>query len=80
VKFLEETLSVRVPSSYRKEKFEIKRKFWLIERVDRSNPHSCETIPGSRSLYSISGFSAAAPTKLMVRELSYFCASCMCED
>lgn len=80
VKFLEETLSVRVPSSYRKEKSAINCKFWLIEGVDRSNPHNCETILGSRSLHSISGFSPADPTKLMVQELSCFCASCMCED
>ena len=80
VDFLKETLSVRVPSSYKKEKAYIRRKFWNIEAVDRSNPHTCNTIPGSRQLHSIFAFSAADPTKLMVRELSCFCASCMCED
>lgn len=80
VNFLQDSLSVRAPSSYRKEKSEIQRKFWLIQEVDRSTTHACETIPGSRSLHSIFGFSSADPTKLMVRELSCFCASCMCED
>jgi hypothetical protein len=71
---------VCTPSLYRKEKSEIQRKFWLIEGVDRSTTHSCETIPGSKSLHSIFGFSSVDPTKLMVRELSCSCASCMCED
>lgn len=80
VYFLKETLSVRVPSSYRKEKCEIKRQFWLIDSVDRSNPHNCDTISGSRQLHSIFAISPADPTKLMVRELSCFCASCLVED
>jgi hypothetical protein len=80
VSFLQESLSVRVPSSYKKEKSDIRRKFWHIEGVDRSNSHNCSTIPGSRQLHSIFAFSAADPTKLMVRELSCFCAWCMCED
>lgn len=82
VEFLTETLSTRTANSYQKQKADICRKFWHIQEseVVRSNPFGCATIPGSRSLHSIFSFSAADPTKLMVRQLSCYCPSCIDED
>jgi hypothetical protein len=80
--FLMETLSTRTANSYQKQKADICRKFWHIEEseVVRSNPFGCATIRGSRSLHSIFSFSAADPTKFMVRQLSCYCLSCIDED
>jgi hypothetical protein len=82
VQFLTEKLSTRVSSTYSKKKPLIFRKFWHIDEsaVVRSNPFACATIPGSRSLHSVFSFSAADPTKLMVRQLSCFCPPCVDED
>ena len=46
----------------------------------RSNPFGYATIPGLRNLHSVFSFSAADPTKLMVRQLSCYCRSCIDED
>jgi hypothetical protein len=82
VNFLTEKLSTRAYSTYIKQKVAITRKFWHIREseVIRSTPFACATIPGSRSLHSIFSFSAADPTKLMVRQLSCFCLPCIDEN
>jgi hypothetical protein len=82
VEFFTETLPTRMAKSYQKQKVDIYRKFWHIaeSEVVRSNPFGCATIPGSRNLHSIFSFSAADPTKFMVRQLSYYCPSYIDED
>jgi hypothetical protein len=82
VEFFTKTLSTRTTNSYQKQKVDIYRKFWHIEEseVVKSNPFGCTTIPESRSLHSIFSFSAANPTKLMVRQLSCYCPSCIDEN
>lgn len=83
VAFLNETLANRViMSSERCGRDEISRYFHDIARdsVPRHEPWDCDTVPGSRSLHSISSLSAADPTKLMVRHLSCYCSNCQVQN
>jgi hypothetical protein len=80
VGFLQKSLSVCVPSSYKKEKAYIRCKFWHIEGVDRSNPlHATPSQVHVNCIPSLH-FLFADSTKLMVQELSCFCTSYMCKD
>jgi hypothetical protein len=40
----------------------------------------CEVLAGSRSFHLVSSISAADPTQLLVRYLSYLCAPCIGQD
>ena len=72
VDFLEEKYTERVPSSYARATTPLSRVFWLIgdTAIDHAdNSIKCHTLPGSKSLYSISSFSITDPTLLRTREL-----------
>jgi hypothetical protein len=85
VAFLEETLSVRVHrNTTRKRRGQISRYFHEVMKDDlvvaRMEPWDCATIDDTRQLHSISLLSAADPTQLMVRDLSYICRSCLLQN
>ena len=84
VDFLEEKYTEHVPSSYAQATIPpLSRVFWLIGDTDidhADNSIKCHTLPGSKSLYSISGFSITDPTLLRTRELSCFCIPCIDGD
>lgn len=84
VSFLDEKYSRRVASSYNKSRLTpISRVFWHIED-DKVNHEDrsirCKTLPASKALYSIMGFSETDPTLLMTRALSCFCIPCVDGD
>ena len=84
VDFLEEKYTERVPSSYAQATTPpLSHVFWLIgdTAVDYAdNSIKCHTLPGSKSLYSVSGFSITDPTLLRTHELSCFCIPCIDGD
>jgi hypothetical protein len=79
--FLEEKYTERVASSYKQSTTPpLSRIFWHIgeKEVDHYKKSvKCNTLPGSKSLYSIIGFSMSDPTLLRTRALSYFCIPCI---
>lgn len=81
VQFLEERHTERVTSSYKRTKTpSLSRVFWHIgeDEVDHGDKSiHCKTLPGSKSLYSIMGFSDTDPTLLRTRALSCFCIPCV---
>jgi hypothetical protein len=88
VHFLEEALSQRAMTTYPQKncknvpKANIMRKFWHIGELEtnRQKKWDCDAIEGSRNLHSFSSISIGDSTKLMVRELSYFCVPCQMRD
>lgn len=84
VQFLEEKYTERVVSSYAQSKTTpLSRVFWHIGEKEvnhEDNSVKCNTIPGSKSLYSIMGFSMTDPTLLKTRALSCFCIPCVDGD
>lgn len=83
VEFLRTRFTSRVASSYaRSTTFECDRSFWHIEMGDvcREDAWACHTLPGSRSLHSVMGYSITDPTLLLVRQLSCFCMYCVQQD
>lgn len=81
VEFLKENYSTRVASSYNQCRSNfISRVFWNIGEFEvdhRDSNIKCRTLPGSKSLYSIMGFSMTDPTLIRTRELSCFCVPCV---
>ena len=82
VSFSATTMSTAASTSYAqstKAGPDIKRKFWLVKigDVDRSNASGCETVKGSQSLHSISGFCRQNPTQVKKRGLSCYCIACI---
>jgi hypothetical protein len=77
VEFLEEKYTKRVASSYQQSTTPpLSRVFWHIgeKEVDHHDKNvKCNTLPGSKNLYSIMGFSMSDPTLLQTRALSCFC-------
>jgi hypothetical protein len=87
VDFLQEKYTERVQSSYKRTKMNtappLSRVFWHIgekEVVHSDRSIRCNTLPGSKSLYSIMGFSEIDPTLLRTRALSCFCIPCVDGD
>ena len=81
VQYLKENYSERVASTYAQSKTNpISRVFWNIGEFEvdhRDTSLKCRTLPGSKSLYSIMGFSMTDPTLIRTRELSCFCIPCI---
>ena len=81
VQYLKENYSERVASTYTQSKTNpISRVFWNIREFEvdhRDSTLKCCTLPGSKSLYSIMGFSLTDPTLIRTRELSCFCIPCI---
>jgi hypothetical protein len=81
VEFLEEKYTERVPSSYQQSTTPpLSRVFWHIgeKEVDHHDKSvKCNTLPGSKSLYSIMGFSMSDPTLFWTRASFCFCVPCI---
>jgi hypothetical protein len=87
VDFLQEKYTERVQSAYKRTKVNeappLSRVFWHIgekEVVYTDWSIRYNTLPGSKSLYSIMGFSETDPTLLRTRALSCFCIPCVDGD
>ena len=81
MEFLKENYSTRVANSYHQSRTNpISRVFWNIGEFEvdlRDSSMKCRTLPRSKSLYSIMGFSMTDPTLIRTRELSCFCVPCV---
>jgi hypothetical protein len=78
VEFLEEEYTERIYEQSMTPP--LSRVFWHIgeKEVDHHEKSvKCNTLPGSKSLYSIMGFSMSDPTLLRTRALSCFCVPCI---
>jgi hypothetical protein len=87
VDFLQKKYTERVQSAYKRTKVNeappFSRVFWHIgkkEVVHTDRSIRCNTLPGSKSLYSIMGFSETDPTLLRTHAMSYFCIPCVDGD
>ena len=65
--------------AYPKARGSLIRYFHLIDvnAVDRTRDLDCRSIPGTRSVHSVSSVSATNVTLLHIRQLSCFCPECM---
>ena len=84
VDFLQEKYTERVQSSYNQTKLNmappLSHVLWHIGETEVPHNDSsirCKTLLGSKSLYSIMGFSLTDPTLLRTQALSCFCTPCI---